>query len=70
MSLFVVRAFVRLRDSARNHDALARQLAILERRITSHDVGLKQVFFTLRQLLEKPTSHRSRIGFRVARRED
>jgi hypothetical protein len=33
MSVFVVRAFVRLRDLARTHAELARHLAALERRV-------------------------------------
>ena len=53
-SVFVVRAFVRLRDLARTHAELARHLAALERRVTAHDADLKQVFAALRQLLEPP----------------
>ena len=41
MSVFVVRAFVRLRDLARTHAELARHLAALERRVTVHDADLK-----------------------------
>jgi len=64
MSVFVVRAFVRLRDLARTHAMLAAQLAALERRVAQHDEGLKQLFAALRSLLQPPaTSHRS-IGFR------
>lgn len=63
MSVFVVRAFVRLRDFALTHAELAKQLATLERRITAHDADLKQVFAALRQLLEAPTKPRRRIGF-------
>jgi hypothetical protein len=63
MSVFVVRAFVRLRDSARHYAALARQLAALERRVSIHDGDLKQVFAALRQLLEKPARPRRLIGF-------
>ena len=42
MSVFVVRAFVRLRDLARTHAELARHLAALERRVTVHDADLKE----------------------------
>jgi hypothetical protein len=63
MSVFVVRAFVRLRDVARHHADLARQLIALERRVTSHDASLKQVFVALRHLLQPPTKPRPRIGF-------
>jgi hypothetical protein len=63
MSVFVVRAFVRLRDLARTHADLARQLTALERRVTTHDADLKQVFAALHQLLDQPAKPRRRIGF-------
>lgn len=64
MSVFVVRAFVRLRDLARTHAELARHLTSLERRVTAHDADLKQVFAALRQLLEPPQARPSRrIGY-------
>jgi hypothetical protein len=63
MSVFVVRAFVRLRDLARTHAQLARQLAILERRVTAHDEDLKHVLAALRRLLEPPSKPRRSIGF-------
>lgn len=64
-SVFVVRAFVRLRDLARTHAELARRLTALERRVTAHDADLKQVFAALRQLLEPPQARPNRrIGYR------
>lgn len=63
LSVFVVRAFVHLRDFARTHAQLAKQLAALERRVTSHDADLKQVFAALRQLLDAPARSPRRIGF-------
>lgn len=64
MSVFVVRAFVRLRDFARSHEELARQLAAVERRVSGHDVELQRVLAALRQLLEPPARLRRSIGFR------
>ena len=63
MSVFVVRAFVRLRDLARTHAELARHLAALERRVTVHDADLKAVFVALRRLIEPPSKPRRQIGF-------
>jgi hypothetical protein len=63
MSVFVVRAFVHLRDFARSHSEIARQLAALERRVSNHDQDLGQVFAALRRLLEPPTKPRRAIGF-------
>ncbi len=64
MSVFVVRAFVHLRDFARTHAELGKQLASLERRVVAHDGDLKQVFAALRRLLEPPKSSRPQIGFK------
>jgi len=63
MSLFVVRAFVRLRELARSHAELAKQIAALERRVTGHDEDLKSVLAALRRLLEGDAKPRRRIGF-------
>ncbi len=67
ISVFVVRAFVHLRDFARTHAELGKQLANLERRVVAHDADLKQVFAALRRLLDPPKSPRSRIGFKAAK---
>lgn len=63
MSVYVVRAFVRLRLFARTHAGLARQLAAVERRVAGHDEDLKQVLGALRRLLEPPAKPRRPIGF-------
>jgi hypothetical protein len=63
MSVYVVRAFVRLRDFARTHVELAKQLAVLERRVTGHDEELNTVVPALRQLLKPPVKPLPGIGF-------
>jgi hypothetical protein len=63
MSVFVVRAFVRLRDFARTHSELAAKLTALERKVAGHDEDLKQMFAALRALLDLPTRPRRAIGF-------
>lgn len=65
MSVFVVRAFVRLRDHARTNVEFAKQLAALERRVSSHDEQMKQLFATLRAMLEPTEKPRRPIGFGV-----
>ena len=63
MSVFVVRAFVRLRDCARTHADLAAKLSALERRVAGHDEELQQMFVALRAQLQPPAKPRGRIGF-------
>ena len=67
MSVFVVRAFVHLRDFARTHAELGKHLATLERRVVAHDADLKQVFAALRRLLEPPKPPRPQIGFKASK---
>ena len=64
MSIFVVRAFLRLREWVAGQAELATQLAKLERRVTGHDHELQEIVSALRQLLEPVEApRRPRIGF-------
>jgi len=62
MSLFVVRAFVRLRRSLAGHADLSRRLNELERR---YDARSKELFDAIRQLMVPTEPRRRPIGFRV-----
>ena len=74
VSVYVVRAFVRLRELAVTHGDLAKRLAELEDRtealVMSHDTfsrntrnQLKQVFDALRELMTPPDPPKRPIGF-------
>ena len=63
MSVFVVRAFIRLGDFARTHAEFAAKLNALERKVAGHDKDLKRMFAALRALLDPPTKPRRTIGF-------
>jgi ORF6N domain len=65
MSVFVVRAFVRLRHTIITHKELAAKLSELERKVVSHDGHIKSVFDALRQLMEPPVPKSRRIGFKT-----
>ncbi len=60
VSVYVVRAFVRIREYLATHKELARKLAVLEKK---YDAQFKVVFDALRQLMAPPTKPRRRIGF-------
>ncbi len=64
MSVFVVRAFIRLRQFARDHSEIARRLDALERKVTNHDQSLKEMFAALRALLAPVDKPRRGIGFK------
>ena len=64
MSIFVVRAFLKLREWVADQAALATKLAALERRVGEHDHELRAIVQALQSLLEPlDEPRRSRIGF-------
>jgi hypothetical protein len=65
MSVFVVRAFVRLREMAATHRELAKKLAELEQRLEDHDEKIEAIFEAIRQLMAPPEKERNKIGFEV-----
>ena len=64
MSIFVVRAFLRLREWVVGQAELAAKLSDLERRVGAHDHELKAIIQTIRTMLEPPPPPRKQIGFR------
>lgn len=64
MSIFVVRAFIRLREFARGHAEIGKRLDELERRVTRQDETMKEVFSALRALLVPPARPKPGIGFK------
>jgi hypothetical protein len=63
MSVFVVRAFVRLREYARGHTEIAKRLDSLEQKVAGHDEDLRDMFTALRALLTPSPRTRREIGF-------
>ena len=67
MSVFVVRAFVKLREVIGTHKELAEKLIELERKLGTHDKAIVSIIAALRGLTE-PTKGKARaIGFRARR---
>jgi hypothetical protein len=65
VSVFVVRAFVKLREMLASHKELAGKLAELERKLENHDEAIQSLINAIRQLMASPASKRRPIGFRV-----
>ena len=73
MSVFVVRAFVKMRETLAGHRELAEKLAQLERRLTDrlddHEQAIKYVLAELKKLMTAPPGPpRKQIGFHVKER--
>jgi hypothetical protein len=65
VSVFVVRAFVRLREILTTHKALAHKLAELESKIETHDEAIRSLVSAIRQLMASPEKQPKKIGFQL-----
>lgn len=64
MSVFVVRAFVRLREHVAANTAVLKRLAEIDRTLLRHDAALRDVYQKLLPLLQPPADPpKRRIGF-------
>ncbi|CAB1065000.1 hypothetical protein D1BOALGB6SA_9797 [Olavius sp. associated proteobacterium Delta 1] len=64
VSVFVVRAFVQLRETIAGHKELARKIAKLERKLGDHDEQIMVLVEAIKQLMDpKPPPKTRRIGF-------
>jgi phage regulator Rha-like protein len=64
VSVLVVRAFVRLRQTLAAHRDLAAILEKLEKRVDTHDKAIREIMAVIRQLMEPlPEPPKARIGF-------
>lgn len=72
MSVFIVRAFVRLREMVLKNDKLSRKLDDLEKRISDHDEILIDLIREIRKLVDtpKPRGKRRSIGLILSGKED
>jgi hypothetical protein len=67
MSVFVVRAFVKLRQTLAGHRELADKLNELEGRVGTHDHAIASIIAAIRNLTEVPKPKSRAIGFRSDR---
>jgi hypothetical protein len=67
MGVYVVRAFVKLRELLASNKDLARRVdeleARLEKRLGTHDQAIAAILSAIRQLMNRPVSKRRPIGF-------
>ena len=70
MSVFIVRSFVRLRETVSLHDGLSHKVELLEDRVSEHDALLMELVREIRNLLESPEPSKQTIGFVVSDEQD
>ena len=71
MSVFVVRAFVRMREMLAKNRQLAAKIDELDRRLETHDTAIQDIIDAIKELMvpEGGQSARSAFSFRPANRE-
>jgi phage regulator Rha-like protein len=63
MSIFVVRAFVRMREVMAANQQVVAKLAELEHRLESHDTDIQELVEAIRELMAPSPSKGRKIGF-------
>jgi hypothetical protein len=63
VSVFVVRAFVRMSQVLATHRQLALKLAELESRVAAHDKNIQSLLNAIRSLMQPPAPPKRKIGF-------
>jgi len=64
MSVYVIRAFIRLREMLAESHVMAKRLAEVEKTLVTHDVALRDIYQKIRPLLlPPPDPPRKKIGF-------
>jgi hypothetical protein len=65
MSVFVVRAFVRLREMLATNRRLAGKIDELENRLDTHDSVIQELIEAIKELMTPEEPSRARIGFQL-----
>ncbi len=70
MSVYVVRAFVRMKDELMTSAVIFKRLAEIDKKLVTHDVILRDIYEKLRPLLAPlPEPPRKELGFHVGLRK-
>lgn len=65
MSIFVVRAFVRMRGALATNQRIIAKLRDLEERVENHDADIEEILIVIRELMTPAPATGRRIGFEI-----
>jgi phage regulator Rha-like protein len=65
MSIFVVRAFVRMREALATNQRIVAKLRDLELRVENHDADIEEILIAIRELMTPAPPTGRRIGFEI-----
>ena len=63
VSVFIVRAFIRLRQTIAEHREIARKIEKIERKVADHDEQILTVLEAIHQLMAPSAKPRRKIGY-------
>jgi hypothetical protein len=63
VSVFIVRAFIRLRQTIAEHRVIAKKLEKLERKVADHDDQILTIFEAIKQLIAGDKKPKRKIGY-------
>jgi hypothetical protein len=69
VSVYVVRAFIKIRAQLTNRDILSDKVEVHEERLDDHDAKIGQIIDAIRKLMLPPETPQRRIGFRSSENE-
>ena len=65
-SLFIVRAFVKLRQTITEHKEITWKISQIERQLSGHDNQITAIIQTIKKLIQPtPVPKKRRIGFNI-----
>lgn len=65
MSVFVVRAFVRMREMLAKNRQLAAKINELDRRLETHDTAIQDIIEAIKELMAPEKTSKRKIGFQL-----
>ena len=63
-SVFIARAFIRLRELTVTHKSITDKITELEKRVGGHDESIRSIVAAIKQLMTPPPSKTKRIGYK------
>ena len=65
MSIYVVRAFVRMREALATNQKIVAKLKELEQRVGDHDADIQEIVEAIHEMMKPPTAPGRKIGFEL-----
>lgn len=64
VSVFIVRAFVKMREMFSTHKEISHRLDELERKVGGHDEAIAALIAAIRELMQPPAPRQLKVGFK------